>query len=736
MDKLRNGWQTLTGRVPLRVVLTVPFIVQMVGIVVIVGYMSYRNGEAALQEVTTQLRAEVSQRIYDRLLNYLEAPQVINAINYELIRSGRVDLTNTSSLTQLFWQQKSLFEHINVSAIYFGSETGEFFGMGFQESQRWEIGRAGVSTGNRFFSFAVDDQGNPTDILNEGDPYDPRVRPWYERAESRAAPAWSDVYIDFKEPRLKLTHARPVYAEDGELLGVVGVDFVLSHIQEFLQELSISPKGEMFILERTGLLVASSGEEEPFLRDWAGQVSTRLAGQESAKPLVRETTTYLHQTLGDLHRVTDTRQLTFEINGERQFLQVTPLRDPQGIDWLIVVVVPESDFMAPIYRNTRITIWVSAVALMIALGGGIATTRWVIQPILTLNQAAKAFAKGQWKRALPVRRRDELGELAQAFNQMAFQIRTYLSALENQNALMTEVNNRLKASLEAESKLNQAAERFVPNQFLHLLGHQSIVEVELGDAVCQEMSVLFCDIRNFTTLSERMGPEDNFKFINAFLSRMEPPILRHRGFIDKYIGDAIMALFGDTADDAVRGGIAMLEALAQYNTTRKRPNRPPIQVGIGINTGELILGMVGGKNRMDGTVISDAVNLAARVEALTKHYQVPMLITEHTYGRLQSPESFYLRTIGQVTPHGKTKEVTIVEVFDTDPTPLRQAKLDTRATLEKGVKLQAENRWEEAIACFGECVQHAPEDTVAQYYLRTAQNCLNPNWIPLHQDAG
>ncbi|NES85186.1 MAG: PAS domain-containing protein, partial [Moorea sp. SIO2B7] len=207
-----------------------------------------------------------------------------------------------------------------------------------------------------------------------------------------------------------------------------------------------------------------------------------------------------------------------------------------------------------------------------------------------------------------------------------------------------DITERKKAEKEL-LQLNQANERFVPREFLQLLKKNSIIDVDLGDNVHQEMSVLFSDIRGFTTLSEFMAPEDNFRFINAYLSRMAPAISEHRGFIDKYIGDAIMALFSGSADDAVGAGIAMLKTLAQYNTTRQRPDRPPLKIGIGINTGFMMLGTVGGKNRMEGTVISDAVNLAARLEGLTKIYRVSLLISNNTFLRLEDIDNYDFRII-------------------------------------------------------------------------------------------
>ncbi|MDP5018948.1 MAG: AAA family ATPase, partial [Dolichospermum sp.] len=216
------------------------------------------------------------------------------------------------------------------------------------------------------------------------------------------------------------------------------------------------------------------------------------------------------------------------------------------------------------------------------------------------------------------------------------------------------------------AELNKAYERFVPRQFLQFLQKESIIDVRLGDQVQLEMSVLFSDIRDFTRMSEKMTPEENFKFINAYLSRMESAIIENQGFIDKYIGDAIMALFSGEADDAVQAGIAMLNRLNLYNQERINYGLEPIRNGIGINTGLLMLGTVGGNNRMDGTVISDAVNLASRIEGLTKEYGVSLLISQQTFQRLQKPENYAIRQVDKVKVKGKLETVTIYEVFDAD----------------------------------------------------------------------
>ncbi len=295
-----------------------------------------------------------------------------------------------------------------------------------------------------------------------------------------------------------------------------------------------------------------------------------------------------------------------------------------------------------------------------------------------------------------------------------------LNLLSSQAAISIE-NARLYNNL---TELNQAFERFVPRQFLQILDKKSIIDVKLGDQVQQEMSVLFSDIRDFTTLSESMTSQDNFNFINSYLSRMEPTITANQGFIDKYIGDAIMALFSGEADNPVKAGIDMLHRLTEYNQHRSNSGYVPIKIGIGINTGSLMLGTVGAKNRMDSTVISDAVNLASRIESLTKQYGVSMLISHHTFQFLPDSNQYAIRLIDRVQVKGKSETVSIFEVFDADPPETYEGKVATRTMFEEALLLYHWQKLRDAERLFAECLRRNPTDKAAQIY---QQRCTQPD---------
>lgn len=268
------------------------------------------------------------------------------------------------------------------------------------------------------------------------------------------------------------------------------------------------------------------------------------------------------------------------------------------------------------------------------------------------------------------------------------------------------------------SKLNQSYSRFLPKQFLRFLGHESIVEVSLGESVQKEMSILFSDIRSFTTLSETMTLAENFKFINSYLSRMEPLITTNYGFIDKYIGDAIMALFGRCPDDAVKAALGMLLELNKYNIIRKKNNKLPIKIGIGINTGSLMLGTVGGINRMDTTVISDSVNLASRLQDLTKVYGASLIISQHTFFALKDYRKYNYRFLGQVKVKGKKDVVSLFEFFDADPPEIIEFKIQTKTLFEQGVISYYSEQKERSTQIFQRIINLNNQDQAAYFYLK------------------
>ena len=1089
------------GKVPIRITLIVPFVVQIFGVVSLVGYISMRNGQRAVNDVVTQLLNEQVARVEQSLQTYLRVPHQVNKINAAAIRNGQLDLENTSQLENYFWQQLQIFDVLTFTGL--GLENKVNLGAERFDNGTLTVRVSTVESNYIFETYSTNQFGERVELLSSIK-FDPRTRPWYKAAVVRGQPIWSEIYPNTAGITAYLGASMPFYNLQGKLQGVLLTNINLSQIGDFLGGLKVGKTGQVFIIERSGMLVATSTGEKPFHTTNKAYGAQRVKATESQNNLTKATAKYLAKEFNFNKSINSQQYLEFKFHGQREFINVKPFQDKYGLDWLIVVVIPETDFLEQIYQQTKITIVLCLLALLLATAIGVLTSRWLVQPILQLKDAATALSEGEFNQIINLQREDEVGVLGKAFNSMAFQLRnsfdilrtkneqlerldklkdeflantshelrtplngiigiaeslidgaagklpsqvnTNLSMIANsgrrlsnlindildfsklknrnielqikpvgvreiteivltlsrpmigkkslqlinsinhdmpfvdadenrlqqifynlignaikftesgtvevsakllenqeiestnqlslleitiadtgigipedklervfesfeqadgstareyggtglglaiskklvelhggnlyvssvvgvgskfkftlpisqnktvdspqvslpspislitefehknqeiiedlaaergdfkilivddepvnlqvirnnlalQNYAITQANNGIEALeiienglipdlilldvmmphmtgyevakklrekfLQSElpivmltakplisdlvegflsgandyltkpfskpellarikthirlAKINAAYGRFVPHSFLHFLRRESIVDVKLGDNVKKKMSILFSDIRSFTTLSETMTPEENFKFINAYLSRMEPAILDNEGFVDKYIGDAIMALFGRRADDAVSAGINMLKSLDLYNQERQKIQQQPIKIGIGINTGDLMLGTVGGSKRIDGTVISDAVNLASRLESLTKFYGVNLLISGNTLFDLEEFDKYNYRFLDRVKVKGKTEAVAVFEILDGDAEAQKQLKIQTKTEFEQAILLYYQQKYSAAKEILLNISHINPEDKAVKLYLK------------------
>jgi signal transduction histidine kinase/ActR/RegA family two-component response regulator len=457
---------SLSRRVPLRTILIVPFVLQIVLAVGLTGYLSLRNGQKAVADLVSQLQGEVSDRIDQHLDSYLTLPRQLSQINADALESGLVAPEDLEKLSHSFWQQVNL---LNVGYISFGSEAGEFISAGHypgydgiyidELSQK----RHGDT---KAYTYLTDDRGQRTTLDSASEDYLFKDEAWYAETAKAKQPIWSSVYQWENQPDyLSISANAPVFDRHHQLVGVIGVDQSLYQVSDFLRTLKASPSGRVFILERNGLVVASSSSEKPF-KIFNGEAS-RMEAIASGDPLVQQTAQFLIRQFGDLNKIQMLQRLEFQIDYQRQFAQVKPWKDALGIDWLVVVVVPESDFMEQIHANTRTTILLCGSALLLAIACGIYTSRWIARPIRRLNQATAAIAAGKLDQRVAASSVNELNGLANSFNHMAKQLRESFTALERTNERLEQrvevrTTELAQAKAEAESA-NQAKSEFLSN---------------------------------------------------------------------------------------------------------------------------------------------------------------------------------------------------------------------------------------------------------------------------------
>lgn len=293
-------------------------------------------------------------------------------------------------------------------------------------------------------------------------------------------------------------------------------------------------------------------------------------------------------------------------------------------------------------------------------------------------------------------------------------LRRLQKTLQDTNTILEERVHERTARL---ARLNEVYEKFVPREFIRYLGKESILDVALGDQVQQEMTVFFSDVHGWTSLAENHTPEENFDFINAYF-RIVSPIIRERGgFIDQYYGDGIMALFPKNPEDAIAAAVDIQRLVRQPEFHSEFPGFGDLHVGTGMHTGSLMLGIIGEEQRMQGAVVSDNVNLAARLEGLTRLYAASIVVSEQTLHRLEHPERHLHRFVDKVQVKGKHKTVAVYEICDGDPEDIRLLKQETCQDFEAGLRLYYEKKFAESSVRFNRVIEKNPRDKAARIYL-------------------
>ncbi|WP_416236353.1 ATP-binding protein [Spirulina sp. CCNP1310] len=453
---------------PLRSVLLIPFLVQITIAVALTGWLALRNGQRAINDLAFQLEEEVSDRINLHLDQYLETPHAVNQVNADAVDLGLLDLRDFVGAGQYTWRQMQVFD---VGYIYYVLATGEYAGAGiFQDPNNVTIDELSANTGWLSNAYATDDKGNRTKQISSYDNYRPQEEAAYLDAIAAKKPTWSAIYQWDNFPDvISISASYPLYTATNDLIGVLVTNLRLSQIGEFLQGVNVSESGEAFIIERNGLLVASSAEAPAYAIE-EGKAQ-RLAAVDSADPMIQSTATYLLAHFEDFSRVDQPQRLTFGEGQNRQFVRISPWRDQYGLDWLVVVTMPESDFMAQIHVNTRNTVLLCIVALLVSTLLGIYTSRWMSEPVLALGKASRAIATGDLAQQVPSPKIKELRDLSESFNQMAAQLRQSFENLAATNEQLEQrVDERTAALKTALADLQATQTQMIQAEKMSSLG--------------------------------------------------------------------------------------------------------------------------------------------------------------------------------------------------------------------------------------------------------------------------
>ncbi len=419
----------------------------------VTGWLSFRSGRQSVEMLVRKLSGEVSHRIESEVLTYMKQPQVFHELTLAAIGSDNLNVEDFGQLERYFWHQMLWDDSIIYS--YYGNEAGEFVGINLLEDGKRVLRIRQEESGSSRRTYELDKQGNRLGEISVGE-YDPRVRPWYQKAKTLGQITWSPIYKFQSQDVLGITAVAPVYQPGGNLEGVFAINISLGQLSDFLNNLEISPAGAAFIVERSGTIVASSVVENLLVEGEAGQTDSpenpnRLLAVDSVNPTIQGTARELLARYNNLDSIQTPENFKFSLNGKMQLVAVNPIQNARGLDWLVVAIVPESDFMGYIYENTRNTVVLSLAALVVATLLGIAIAKWLIQPLLRLSATAYDIELGNFdpnSLTKVTNRSDEVGELARIFQDMANKIYAREQGFKDQLSLLqTETDKAKKAML-------------------------------------------------------------------------------------------------------------------------------------------------------------------------------------------------------------------------------------------------------------------------------------------------
>ncbi|NHC34641.1 sensor histidine kinase [Scytonema millei] len=465
------GWQRTTNelshpasrRMPMQLVLAVPFMLHIMATVGLVGYFSFKNGQQAVDRLADRLIDKAGDRIQDRLSAYFAIPKQINQINLDAVELGLLDLKDFERTGHYFWKQMQVF---NVGYINYANIQGEFIGVERLNNGHLLINETLKTAPSRQSIYTTDNRGNRQSLKKIIGHIEPvQQEGWYADAAKAGKPVWSSIYQWRDKPEvLSISSSYPVRDRQQKFIGVIGVDLILSQISDYLHELPVSSSEQIFIIEQNGLLVASSSSDRPFAI--VDRQARRIHAVDSSDPVIKQTTEFLLKKFNNLNGIQTEQHFELKIKGVRQFVCIKPWKDNYGLNWLIAIVLPESDFMQDIHDNNRTTAVLCLTALIITTALSTLTSRWITIPIRRLSRASQVLAQqaaiGEFTHTnlnrQSVENIDELAVLSDSFNRMAAQLQISFTEITTKNL-------EVEQALVKEKELSELKSRFVSMTF-------------------------------------------------------------------------------------------------------------------------------------------------------------------------------------------------------------------------------------------------------------------------------
>ena len=596
------------------------------------SYVSSEN----VSDMATQLNSDIVTDISKEVDNLFRSTEEAQQTLYDILASGVVDADDVEQLDRLCFS--FLKSNKTFSWVSYGRPNGDFFGAQRHDDVNYRVvksiwdPKAKHATRSEDYYVFDGERYNLTRTKVKFNDYNAADREWFTAAAAQPGHIWTDVYVFATSGNPGLNTAI-AYRRGETLTGVISVAIELERISQHLKDLPIARNGTAFIIDRGGQLIAFKDPSEVVQASQNGGEPHRRRLSESWQPLLRVADAAVTRNQLNLATIKHTRQVMFD-GGDgagRYFVTLAPIA---GRDWLVGTVIPENDFLTKINANWH--------RLLLA----------VLAAMLLVGTAAILLARHLF-----------IAPLGQIIRQTHEVERFNLSAVHQVPTQIREIHD-LSSAIHQMSTGLESFRKFLPADLVRSLLSQGIMAVPGGEQ--RTLSILFMDLAGFTTATERLGPRV-VPMLGDYLGAMSDAIQTQRGTVDKYIGDAIMAFWGapayneNHAADACRAALRCLELMQALRVRWKEQKRPEFHARIGINSGRVIVGNIGAADRLNYTVVGDPVNLASRLEGMSKNYGTELIISQTTYELAKY--DIVARRLDVVTVKGRDEPVKIYELL-------------------------------------------------------------------------
>jgi adenylate cyclase len=658
----------------------------------IVSYNRHQNTEIAL-ELGDDLMNQITANVIEKTVNFLLPAAVVVETSARLAKIGVLSCTDTRQIELYTYGVLKSFPQICM--FFLGDEQGNYL-------RSWQLPDGNIET-----RLIQRQPSPPTDTIKYCDPdckvlrtqvsgnieYDPRDRPWYIGAKKTGKNFWTDLYILFRNKKPAVTSAYPFMDDQGKLLGVWGTDIELDEMSNFLKGLKIGKTGLAFIVNQKNEVVAypdasrivkeEGGKLRPVKVEELGVASITAAFAEYVK--------------------TGKAKSVVESQGIRYLATFREFPPTFGAPWKVAVVAPEEDFIGGAEEIIRDTLLICLVVLLISIMLAAVLSRSISQPIKRLTKETNKI------------------------KDFRLEDRPVIKSRIKEIQLMGQAVAAMRTGL-------QAFRRYVPAELVRQL-------IQTGEGATlgghkKELTVFFSDIAGFTTIAERMGPEELMLHLSEYFDELTRIVSDQQGTVDKYIGEGIMAFWGaplPDEDHAVRACQAALlcqEKLQELNRKWAAAGKNVLPTRIGISTGETVVGNVGSSERINYTVMGDNVNLASRLEGVNRLYATRILVSPATYE--QAAEGFWFRPVDIIAVKGKTAETTVYELMGSKGEGETDSQAELCREFTRGFQVYLQRDWAGAVEIFGRLSQKFPNDAPIALYLTRCRHYQEhppgPDW--------